>query len=491
MTIFGATGDLTKRLLLPSIYNLVSAKVLPDNFRLLGVGKETWDDSKFQKYIATMLKEFWGPDAEDGVVDWLTSRAKYQQANFDEPADFDALQTTIGAIEKESGSGGNRLFYLAVAPAFIAKAAALLSQAKLLTEDDDCWRRLVIEKPFGHDLHSAKALNADLQKSLHEGQIYRIDHFAGKDAVQDLAVFRFSNSIIEPLWNRSMIDQVQITVAENIGVEGRAEYYEESGALRDMVPNHMAEVLSLIAMEPPISFTAEHMRDKKVELLASIRKIEPSDVPQSAVRGQFGADLANKKAVPGYREESGVDPGSNTETYVAMRVEIPNWRWSGVPFYLRTGKRLAQTLTEVVVTFRQPPARLYPNTEASARCPNRLLFNLKPKQSIQLDFGAKIPGLKTVADHASMVFNFTCGPFGNHAKGYERLLHDVMLGDPTLFQRADFVEEGWRMVQPLIDAWSEPPQEGFPNYVAGSTGPKKSDEMLAASGHAWHSLEHA
>ena len=488
MTIFGATGDLTKRLLLPSIYNLVAAKVLPEKFQLLGVSMDDWDDAKFKDHISASLKQFWGDDASDEIVEWLTSRAHYTKANFDDPASFDALKTTLEKIEKDSGSGGNRLFYLAIAPSFIATVASELGRTGLLKEEDGCWRRLIIEKPFGHDLASAKKLNQDLQASLNENQIYRIDHFAGKDAVQDLAVFRFSNAIIEPLWTRSMIDSVQITVAETVGVEKRAGYYEKSGALRDMVPNHLAEMLSLIAMEPPVSFTAEYMRDKQVELLNSIRRLKPEEVAANAVRGQYGAGSIADAAVKGYREDDGVDPNSATETYVAMKVEIDNWRWAGVPFYLRTGKRLTHALTEIIVTFRQPPARLFPQSKENNKSPNQLIFNLQPMQQIQLFFGAKAPGLKTVVNQEAMSFQFAAGPFGNHAKGYERLLHDVMTGDTTLFQRAEFVEAGWRMVQPLLDAWGATKPEDFPNYAAGTDGPKAADDLLAANGHAWTPL---
>ena len=490
-TLFGASGDLTKRLLLPSLYNLVAARVLPEQFQLLGVAMEGWSDDAFRDHIRTSLQQFWGPDADTGVLDWLTSRAQYQGANFDDPASFDALKSRIESIEKTSGSGGNRLFYLAVAPGFISALSTQLGRVGLLTEDGGCWRRLIIEKPFGHDLASAQALNAELQKSLNENQIYRIDHFAGKDAVQDLAVFRFSNAVIEPLWTRSLIDNVQITAAETVGVEGRAGYYETAGALRDMVPNHMAELLSLVAMEPPVSFSAEHMRDKQVELLASTRKLKPEDVDHFAVRGQYGPGQIAGNDVPGYRKEKNVNPESQIETFVAMRVEIDNWRWSGVPFYLRTGKRMARAMTEIVVTFRQPPARLFPNAKLSDHSPNKLVFNLQPSQGIHLSLGTRAPGLQTLVAQERMSFEFPAGPFGSHTKGYERLLRDAMLGDSTLFQRAEFVEQGWKLVQPLLDAWKAPPKNAFPNYAAGSAGPQAADDLLRQCGHEWHSLDGA
>ena len=489
MTIFGASGDLTKRLLLPSLYNLASVKSLPEGFRLLGVAREPWDDRKFQDYIAQSLKEFWGPDAASDIVESLTKRAAYLSGNFDDAGLFNSLKNTLENSEKAGPTGGNRLFYLAVAPSFISSIAAQLSHAGLLTEDDKKWARLIIEKPFGHDFASAKALTAELQKNLREDQIYRIDHFAGKDAVQDLTVFRFSNAIFESFWNRSFIDNVQITAAETVGVEGRADYYEKSGALRDMVPNHLAEMLSLVAMEPPVSFNAQHMREKQADVLESIRQITPAEVSTHAVRGQYDKGRNGRNDVKAYRSEPGVNPTSNVETYVAMQVNLDNWRWSGVPFYLRTGKHLIRATTEVVVSFKQTPAKLFPKDAPGQREPNQMIFNLEPEQAITLRFGSKASGLKTVVEEGALEFQLPKGPFGDHGKGYERLLQDVMLGDGTLFQGADFIEAGWRMVQPLLEAWSYPSEEQFPNYASGSTGPKVADELLARSGRRWHSLE--
>ncbi len=489
MTIFGASGDLTKRLLLPSLYNLAASRVLPDNFRLLGVARAGWDDAKFQDDIAQSLKQFWGSDAKVETIEWLAKRASYLSGNFDDAALFESLKGAIEKLEGAADSAKNRMFYLAVAPSFISSITAKLSQAGLLTEEKDNWRRVVIEKPFGHEVDSARALTAELQKSLREDQIYRIDHFAGKDSVQDLSVFRFSNTIFETFWNRSVIDNVQITAAETVGVEGRADYYEKSGALRDMVPNHLAEMLSLVAMEPPVSFDAVHLRESQADALEVVKQISPADVSKYAVRGQYATGTIDGKQVPAYRSEPGVNPESNVETYVAMQVWLDNWRWSGVPFYLRTGKRLSRATTEIVVTFKQTPAKLFPNAGNADTQPNQFLFNLQPEQSILLQFRSKIPGLKTEAEDGVMSFQLPEGPFGDHAKGYERLLHDVMLGDRMLFQGADFVAASWQMVQPLLDAWSELPKEPIPTYAAGSPGPKASDELLAKFGHRWHSLE--
>ena len=488
LTIFGASGDLTKRLLLPSLYNLAESKALDDGFRLMGVAREDWDDKRFQDYIAKSLKEFWGSGVKSETVEWLAKRATYKSGDFNDSGLFDSLKNAIGKMEPDQ-TGGNRIFYLAVAPSFISPIAAKLSQAGLLNEDGKRWSRLVIEKPFGHDVASAKALTSELQGSLREDQIYRIDHFAGKDSVRDLTVFRFSNTIFETFWNRSFIDNVQITAAETIGVEGRAEFYEKSGALRDMVPNHLAEMLSLVAMEPPVSFNAVHLREQQANVLESVRPISPEDVSKYAVRGQYAKGKIDGKDAVSYRSEPGVDAKSNVETYAALEVHLDNWRWSGVPFYLRTGKHLSRSVTEIAITLKEAPANLFAYGGGEEKMPNQLLFNLEPKPGITLQFRTQAPGLETVVENSQLTFEFPQGPFGNHGTGYERLLHDVMLGDGTLFPGADFETASWSMVQPLLDAWSEPPKEQFPNYAAGSNGPKAADDLLARSGRRWHSLE--
>jgi glucose-6-phosphate 1-dehydrogenase len=488
LTIFGVTGDLTKRLLFPSIYNLASAGTLPDDFRLLGVGRRDWTDRVLRGYLADMLKQFLGASPDPKITRWLAQRTFYQNTNFDDPASFGALGQRIQQVGKRRGASINRLFYLSVAPEFIEKIVGQLGQADQLKEHDRAWARIIIEKPFGHDVSSATALNEQLRKVLREEQIYRIDHFAGKDAVQDLAVFRFSNAIIEPLWHRSLIDNVQITASETVGVEGRADFYEHSGALRDMVPNHLAELLSLIAMEPPVSFSVEHMREKQVELLESVREIKPSEARRYAVRAQYSAGKVGRKKIPAYRREPGVNPRSQTETYVAMKVEIDNWRWSGVPFFLRTGKSLSNAVTEIAVQFRPAPASLFPNIALCTAPPNQIVFQMKPKQGIQLSVCARSPGLETSVMRGDLAFEFPEGPFGSHAKGYERPLRDAMLGNPFLFPSAAFVEQGWRLVQPLLDAWSRKSSSDIPKYPAGSQGPKEADELLARSGHCWRPL---
>lgn len=488
LTIFGVTGDLAKRLLLPAVYNLASSGALPEEFRLIGVGRRDWNDGTLRAYLRDSLKQFLGGPPDAKVVRWLAQRTFYHDTNFDDLAGFRSLALKVQQVAGRRRSAPNRLYYLAVAPEFIETIVQKLGHSGQTRESVGSWSRVIVEKPFGHDFASASALNRQLLKTLDERQIYRIDHFAGKDAVQDLAIFRFSNAIIEPLWHRSLIDNVQITAAETVGVEHRAEFYEQSGALRDMVPNHLMELLSHIAMEPPVSFSVGHMREKQVELLESVRHIRPRDVKRYAVRAQYGAGSVGRKPIRAYRREEGVNPRSRTETYVALQLEIDNWRWAGVPFFLRTGKSLAQSVTEIAVQFRPAPARLFPNSTADNVAPNQLIFQMKPKQGIQMTFGARAPGLNNQVRAAEMAFEFPAGPFGNNAKGYERPLHDAMLGDPLLFPGSAFIEQGWKLVQPLLDAWSAKAGGAIPQYAAGSDGPREAQALLARTGHQWRPL---
>jgi glucose-6-phosphate 1-dehydrogenase len=488
MVIFGATDDLTKRLLLPSLYNLAQAKLLPEKFAVFGFAGDKLDTPGFRNHVAESLKEFVGEQADAAILSWLTERCYYTSGDFGNAAAFVALKSELEKAEGEQGTGGNRLFYFAVAPRFIAGIAAQLNASKLSCEEDGKWRRIVVEKPFGHDLESAIELNKDLEKVLDEKQIFRIDHYLGKETVQNLTVFRFSNSVFEPIWNRAHIDHVQITAAETVGVEHRGGYYESAGALRDMAPNHLAQLISLTAMEPPISFDADNMRSKQAEVMHAVQLIQPEGMGKMAVRGQYGAGQIDGNDVPGYRSEPGVAGDSCTETYAAMKVTIDNWRWADVPFYLRTGKRLAKALTEIVVTFRRTPFVLFRNTPVDSLENNELIIRIQPQQGISLRFGVKAPGPVTMVERANMEFDFPANSVVSHGTGYERLLHDCMLGDQTLFQRADMVEAGWKMVQPVLDAWQSCKATDFPNYASGSDGPKAADDLLARDGRQWKPL---
>lgn len=490
MIIFGATGDLTKRLLLPSLYNLAKAKLLPERFGIFGFAADKMDTPGFRDHITQSLTEFSGEQQVDrGLLNWLRERSYYASGDFENSASFGHLKSELETAEREQGTEGNRLFYFAVAPRFISEIVKQLKSSELSREQDDTWRRIVVEKPFGRDLESAIKLNKDLQSVLDEKQIFRIDHYMGKETVQNLTVFRFSNSVFEPIWNRSHIDHVQITAAETVGVEHRGGYYESAGALRDMVPNHLAQLISLTAMEPPISFDADHMRSKQAEVLHAIQPISAEDVDKLAVRGQYGAGHIDGQGVPGYRSEPDVSPESCTETYAAMKITIDNWRWADVPFYLRTGKRLAKALTEVIVTFRRTPFVLFRDTPIESLENNQLIIRIQPHQGIALRFGVKAPGPVTTVELANMEFDFPTNSPSVHGTGYERLLHDCMLGDQTLFQRADMVEAGWRMVQPVLDAWQSCQAADFPNYAAGSNGPEAGDRLLACDGRHWTKLD--
>ena len=383
---------------------------------------------------------------------------------------------------------GNYLFYLAIADRFFGPVVEHLGESGLAQEENGRWRRVVIEKPFGHDLASAQALNRQILKVLDETQTYRIDHFLGKETVQNIMLFRFANGLFEPLWNRDRIDHVQITVSETVGVEKRGSFYDRTGALRDMIPNHVFQLVSMTAMEAPNSFGADSVRTEKAKVIEAIRIYEPKDVPCQAVRGQYGGGEIEGQQVPGYRSEPDVNPNSPIETYAAMRLSIENWRWSGVPFYIRTGKRMARRKTQIAISFKQVPAALLRDTEIKEPLPNWLLLRIQPDEGIAFEFGAKIPGPEMRVGDVRMDFKYQ-DYFGTApATGYETLLYDVMTGDATLFQRADNIEAGWRVVQPVLDAWGATPPGDFPNYAAGSQGPRAADELLSKEGRAWRPI---
>jgi glucose-6-phosphate 1-dehydrogenase len=488
MVIFGASGDLTKRKLIQALCNLAKDQLLSPQFAVIGFSYDSMTTEAFRAQLSKDIKEF-APEAVNGKQwEWFLERIYYVQGDFQDPAAYEKLRGQIQVAEKAHSTEGNRFFYLAVAPKFFAPVVKQLGQAQLTQEQDGKWARVIVEKPFGRDLDSAKELNRELKQILNEQQIYRIDHYLGKETVQNLMVFRFANSIAEPLWNRNFIDSVQITAAETVGVEQRGGFYETAGALRDMVPNHLFQLLSLTAMEPPISFDADAVRDKQAEILHAIQVPNPEDVATTAVRGQYGEGLAGGERLLAYRNEARVSPASNTETYVALKLEIDNWRWSGVPFYLRTGKRLERRATEIAIQFRRPPFVLFRKTKIADPETNRLVIHIQPDERISLRFGAKVPGPVMQLGLVNMEFDYARDFGRSHNTGYERLLHDCMIGDATLFQRADMVEAGWRVITPILDVWKVVPAERFPNYGAGTWGPAEADELLARDGRAWRTI---
>ena len=420
--------------------------------------------------------------------DWedFSRRSYYIAGDFNNPETFKHLSAKIADVQKTWNLPGNVLFYLAVAPSFFAKVVEQLDIVGLTTETAGSWRRVIIEKPFGHDLASARELNADLTTHIAERQIYRIDHYLGKETVQNIMVFRFGNSVFEPIWNRRYIEYVQITVAEELGVELRGGYYDHSGVVRDMVQNHILSVLSLVAMEPPSSISGDSVRNEKVKVLEAIRPMEPEEILANTVRGQYGAGLINGKHVPGYRTEADVNPDSNTETFVAMKLQVENWRWAEVPFYIRSGKRLAAHTTQIVIGFRRAPLLLFGKNIENNIMPNRLVIHVQPDEGITLDIHAKRPGPSI--NIANVPLEFSYSDFGEHtaATGYETLLYDCMIGDTTLFHRYDSVDASWRIVNPILDIWQALKARDFPNYAAGTWGPEAADHLIEKTGHKWH-----
>ena len=488
MVIFGATGDLTKRKLLPALLNLAQENVLPQHFAIIGVASGDFTTESFRKSLTAEIPQF-APDPIDlKMWDWLVERIYFVPGDFANPDTYKRLQAQMEVVNKTHGCDGNNFFYLAVAPRFFSTIVQQLGSAGMTKEENGKWARVIVEKPFGHDLQSAVQLNNDLKKVLTEKQIYRIDHYLGKETVQNVMVFRFSNNIIEPLWNRHYIDHVQITAAETVGVEHRGGFYETAGALRDMVPNHLFQLLTMTAMEPPISFDADQVRNKQAEVLHAIQPLSPEDVLKNMVRGQYGGGTVDAQRVAGYRSEPDVAPDSNTETFVALKLQIDNWRWAGVPFYLRTGKRLAQRTTEIVIQFRRTPFVLFRNTAVKNLETNRLVIHIQPEEGISLSFGAKVPGSIMKLGLVNMDFDYGTYFGLEHSTGYERLLRDCMAGDATLFQRSDMVEAGWNVIQPILDVWHALPARGFPNYASGSWGPIEADDLLEHDGRAWRRI---
>jgi len=419
---------------------------------------------------------------------WLTTRMSYVQGDLTDPGAYHRLGERLSELSKSDAASGNCLFYLAVADRLFSVVVAGLGAAGLTKEENGCWRRVVIEKPFGHDLASAQALDAQALKTLQEHQIYRIDHFLGKETVQNIMAMRFANGLFEPIWNREHIDHVQITAAETVGVERRGKFYEKTGALRDMVPNHMFQLLSMTAMEPPISFDADAVRSKKAEVIEAIRPLSYETALQDAVRGQYAAGAVLGKPVRGYREEPDVASDSVAETYFACKLNIDNWRWAGVPFYLRTGKYMKSHCTEIAIRFHQAPYALFRGTDVERMNPNWMILRVQPDEGIALEFAVKRPGLTVKLDTVTMDFAYKSFFKTAPSTGYETLLYDCMIGDATLFQRADNIEAGWRAVQPILDVWGNTAPKDFPNYVAGATGPSAADALLARDGRAWRPL---
>ncbi len=487
VVIFGATGDLSRRKLLPALYNLFQQRLVPSEFAILGTARHALSDEEFRAQMKDAVIEFASGEQLDETA-WqnFSQRIFYETGDLNEAGTYESLKAKLDQIHRDFQTQGNQLFYLATAPDFFGVIATHLGKVKLTRPAKGSWTRIIVEKPFGRDLESARELNKQLDKVFDEQQIYRIDHYLGKETVQNLLVFRFANSIFEPLWNRQYIDHIQITNAETKGVEGRGAYYETAGALRDMIQNHVFQVLSIVAMEPPVSLSGNAVRDEKVKALQAVRSFAPDAIDAFAIRGQYGPGTVLGDAVPGYREEPGVDPTSSVETFAALKLTLDNWRWSGVPFYVRSGKRLQKHVTEIAIQFKPVPHRLFTSADAPLRA-NVLVIRIQPNEGITLRFSAKLPGQSMRIRTVNMDFRYGSSFGVKSPEAYERLLLDCLLGDSTLFARRDMVERGWEIVAPILDAWKQPAPD-FPNHEAGSWGPAAAFKLIEKDGRKWRRL---
>jgi glucose-6-phosphate 1-dehydrogenase len=489
MVIFGAAGDLTRRKLIPALYNLAKNELLSREFAVVGVARAPMATEDFRKKATADIKEFGTDVVDPDVWEWFVRRIYYLAGNFNDKSLYPQLKELLDKADRDHSTHGNHLYYMATGADYFGPVVEQLAAVGLMEEQNHSWRRVIIEKPFGHDLESAKSLNQQLLRVATEQQIYRIDHYLGKETVQNILALRFANGIFEPIWNRRYIDHVQISVAETVGVEQRGSYYDHAGALRDMVPNHIMQLISLTAMEPPVSFRADAVRDEQAKILHAIQPLSSEEVLSKTVRGQYGEGVVHGQRVPAYRAEDDVPGDSRTETFVAMKLQIDNWRWADVPFYLRTGKALPAHNTHIVIQFRRAPFVLFRDTPVDTLMPNQLVLHIQPEEGISLQFAAKVPGPAMRLGAVDMSFEYS-DYFGQQpSTGYERLLHDCMIGDATLFQRADMVEAGWCVVSPALDVWKALPPRNFPNYAAGTWGPKEADELLERDGRRWRNFE--
>ncbi len=488
LVVFGASGDLAKRKLLPALYHMAQEGHLPSSFALVGFSRSALDTAAYRAKVAEDLKAHAGGAPDLAALSWLTERCHYVRGDYSDPEAYRRLMTTLAHVETTHQTGGGVLFYLATLPDVFASVAERLKEAGLTHEAPGRWRRVVVEKPFGRDLDSARELNRRLRSVLGEDQIYRIDHYLGKETVQNILAFRFSNATFEPIWDKRYIDHVAITVAEELGVERRGPFYETTGALRDMVPNHLLQLLALTAMEPPTSLEAEAIREAKAQVLQAIHRMTPEEARHNTARGQYGPGVVRGKEVVGYRSETDVAPDSRAETFAALKLTVDQPRWEGVPFYLRTGKRLARRVTEVAIQFRCPPTCLFGRPGEARSSPNTLIIEIQPVEGIRFSFLAKAPGPGYHLGPVSMDFNY-CDRFSCKLNtGYETLLYDAMIGDMTQFQRQDMTEAGWAVVGPILEAWNADAPGDFPNYAAGSSGPAAAEALMTRDGRAWRPL---